>query len=149
MVPPDRVPGRCHEAQVWRDDVASDDVGAWGRALRFDVAFAPAGANINFVQRSGDGLRVRTYERGVEAETLACGTGLTASALAAALRWDLPSPVVLRAQSGLDVRVYFSREGRTFRDVQLEGEARFVFEGRYPLTEAWLVPANSASISGL
>lgn len=128
---------------VWRDDVEHDDVVAWGRALRFDPAFAPAGANIDFVQRTGAGLRVRTYERGVEEETLACGTGLTASALAAARRWDLPSPIVLRAQSGLDLRVYFTREGDAFRDVQLEGEARFVFDGRYPVRDAWLAPAAS------
>ena len=99
----------------------------------------------DFVERWGDGLRVRTYERGVEDETLACGTGLTASALAAALRWDLPSPVVLRAQSGLDLRVYFRRDGATFGDVQLEGEARFVFEGRYPVPDAWLAPAGAPS----
>ena len=131
---------------VWRDDVESDDVVPWGRALRFDAAFAPAGANINFVQRCGDRLRVRTYERGVENETLACGTGLTASALAAAIRWDLPSPVVLRAQSGLDLRVYFAREGSTFREVQLEGEARVVFAGRYPVADAWLAPADPAAV---
>ncbi len=131
---------------VWRDAVDEDDVVTWGRALRFAPQFAPAGSNINFVQRQGERLRVRTYERGVEDETLACGTGLTASALAAARRWDLPSPIVLRARSGLDLRVYFTREGDDFRDVQLEGEARFVFDGRLPVPDAWLTPAAPAPV---
>jgi len=65
------------------DDVEKVDVAAEGKALRWDPAFAPVGTNVNFVHIAPDGLHVRTFEKGVEGETLACGTGLTASAIAA------------------------------------------------------------------
>ena len=65
------------------DDVEQIDVDAEGKALRWNEAFAPIGTNVNFVHVAPDGLHVRTFEKGVEGETLACGTGLTASAIAA------------------------------------------------------------------
>ena len=65
------------------DDVEKVDVDAEGKALRWNEAFAPIGTNVNFVHVAPDGLHVRTFEKGVEGETLACGTGLTASAIAA------------------------------------------------------------------
>jgi diaminopimelate epimerase len=65
------------------DDVEKVDVAAEGKALRWNPAFAPVGTNVNFVHIAPDGLHVRTFEKGVEGETLACGTGLTASAIAA------------------------------------------------------------------
>ena len=65
------------------DDVEQVDVDAEGKALRWNEAFAPIGTNVNFVHVAPDGLHVRTFEKGVEGETLACGTGLTASAIAA------------------------------------------------------------------
>ena len=65
------------------DDVEKVDIDKEGKALRWDPAFAPVGTNVNFVHVAPDGLHVRTFEKGVEGETLACGTGLTASAIAA------------------------------------------------------------------
>ena len=65
------------------DDVEKVDIDTEGKALRWDPAFAPVGTNVNFVHIAPDGLHVRTFEKGVEGETLACGTGLTASAIAA------------------------------------------------------------------
>ena len=65
------------------DDVEKVDIDTEGKALRWDPAFAPVGTNVNFVHVAPDGLHVRTFEKGVEGETLACGTGLTASAIAA------------------------------------------------------------------
>ena len=65
------------------DDVEQVDIDTEGKALRWDPAFAPVGTNVNFVHVAPDGLHVRTFEKGVEGETLACGTGLTASAIAA------------------------------------------------------------------
>ena len=64
-------------------DVEQVDINTEGKALRWDPAFAPIGTNVNFVHVAPDGLHVRTFEKGVEGETLACGTGLTASAIAA------------------------------------------------------------------
>ena len=65
------------------DDVEQVDIETEGKTLRWDPAFAPVGTNVNFVHFAPDGLHVRTFEKGVEGETLACGTGLTASAIAA------------------------------------------------------------------
>jgi len=77
------------------------DVEGEGRELRNSPLFAPAGTNVNFVALQEDGtLKIRTYERGVEAETLACGTGATASALAASHLFHLPSPIKIHVQSG-------------------------------------------------
>jgi len=101
-----------------------------GRELRFHQAFQPKGTNVNFVQRSGtNSLRVRTYERGVEGETLACGTGVAAAALVAAAVHDLRSPVSLKVQGGDTLKVYFARLGYHFGSVKLQGPADFVYEG--------------------
>ncbi|HVE14413.1 MAG TPA: diaminopimelate epimerase [Elusimicrobiota bacterium] len=100
-----------------------------GRALRRHPAFAPAGANVNFVE----GRRVRTYERGVEDETSACGTGVTASALTLAARESLRSPIALEARGGR-LSVSFRRSGEGgFSDVWLEGPARETFSGEVDL----------------
>src|ERR1019366_2830345 len=90
-------------------------VGGLGRALRFHKAFGPKGANVNFVQKIGPHkLRVRTYERGVEGETLACGTGVTASAIAAAMKGIVKSPVHCVVASGdtLEVKFKMHRDNR-------------------------------------
>lgn len=100
-----------------------------GRALRWHAAFAPAGANIDFVEPKGKKLFVRTYERGVEDETLACGTGVVAAALAAALLHGARSPVDVVVKSGDQLRARFKRSGAGFSDVALEGPGRVVFEG--------------------
>jgi diaminopimelate epimerase len=102
-----------------------------GAALRYHPHFAPKGTNVNFVQVLAPGtIRVRTYERGVEGETLACGTGVTASALIAARRHGYGSPVQVRVQGGDTLEVRFEPQGDEFREVRLTGPADFVFEGR-------------------
>jgi diaminopimelate epimerase len=102
-----------------------------GAEIRWHADFAPRGTNVNFVQILEPGLiRVRTYERGVEGETLACGTGVTASALIAARRHRFPSPVRVQVQGGDVLEVGFSEEAGRFADVRLTGPADFVFEGR-------------------
>ncbi len=86
---------------------------------------------MNFVQRLGPNqIRVRTFERGVEGETLACGTGVTASALIAARLHGFTSPVKVQVQGGDELEVSFKDEGGEFADVRLTGPAEFVFEGR-------------------
>ena len=106
------------------DDVASVNVPKVGTFLRNHTAFAPAGTNANFVQVESDGaLSIRTYERGVEAETLACGTGAAASAWVAVQRGWSSFPVVVHCLGG-DLEIDFCEQGLT-----LFGGAEYVFEG--------------------
>jgi diaminopimelate epimerase len=117
-------------AVVFVSDVEAVDVLSDGRAIRRHAAFEPKGTNVNFVQMMGSRrLRVRTYERGVEGETLACGTGVTAAALLAHAVHGVKGPVKVRVQSGADLMVGFCRVGSGFEQVTLHGPAQFVFEG--------------------
>jgi len=112
------------------EHLAATDVVAMGREIRHHARFAPAGTNVNFVQAEGEGrLRVRTYERGVEDETLACGTGCVAAALLTTLRRHWPSPIPVTTRSGGVLTIHFKTEGDRFRDVFLEGDARIVYTG--------------------
>lgn len=105
-----------------------------GNEIRFHPHFAPKGTNVNFVQLLGPGrIRVRTYERGVEGETLACGTGVTASALIASRLHGFTSPVQVQVQGGDQMEVGFMEKGSAFSDVRLTGPADFAFEGRITL----------------
>jgi diaminopimelate epimerase len=99
-----------------------------GRKIRFHKRFAPAGTNVNFVQIVDSGnIRVRTYERGVEAETLACGTGVVASVIVTTAK-GLTSPHVLaRARGGDVLGVYIDSSDPGSMDVYLEGEASLVY----------------------
>lgn len=102
-----------------------------GREIRYHPHFAPRGTNVNFVQVLGKNLiRVRTYERGVEGETLACGTGVTAAALISSRVHGFASPVKVQVQGGDVLEVSFRGEAGNFSDVRLTGPAEFVFEGR-------------------
>jgi diaminopimelate epimerase len=102
-----------------------------GPEIRRHPHFGPKGTNVNFAQLLGPNhVRVRTFERGVEGETLACGTGVTAAALIAARLHGFTSPVKVQVQGGDDLEVSFRAEGGEFADVQLSGPAEFVFEGR-------------------
>lgn len=114
------------------DDVDSVDVQGKGRALRYDDAFAPAGTNVNFVQAIKDNyLKIRTYERGVEDETYACGTGVTAAAIVAnaKLSGDV-SEFSVEARGGM-LGVKFTREGGSYKNIFLTGPARRVFSGEF------------------
>jgi diaminopimelate epimerase len=109
---------------------AVDDIVPLGREIRYHEAFAPAGTNVNFVSAHGARhLQVRTYERGVEDETLACGTGCVAAALVAAARHGWPSPVSAATRSGGILTIHFQRAGEGFQEVYLEGDARIVYTG--------------------
>jgi len=102
-----------------------------GRALRFDPALAPEGANINFISVDKSSVwRMRTYERGVEGETLACGTGAVGAGCAIQ-EWGLGRlPITIQSRSGrmLGVRATRAQNGR-YDDVWLAGEGRMVFRG--------------------
>lgn len=102
-----------------------------GPEIRRHAHFGPKGTNVNFVQRLGPNhIRVRTFERGVEGETLACGTGVTASALIAARLHGFASPVEVQVQGGEQLEVSFDEDHGEFANVRLTGPAAFVFEGR-------------------
>lgn len=105
-------------------------VDRWGRTLRFHEAFEPAGSNANFVRiLDGNELLVRTYERGVEAETMACGTGVVASAIIAALQGLVESPVEVTTTGGEQLSVQFVLEHEIPGEVSLQGPARIIYEG--------------------
>jgi diaminopimelate epimerase len=102
-----------------------------GPEIRRHPHFGARGTNVNFVQVLGPSrIRVRTFERGVEGETLACGTGVTASALISSRIHGFGSPVKVRVQSGEELEVSFNVANGQFTDVRLSGPAQFVFEGR-------------------
>lgn len=104
---------------------------AWGRTVRYHEQFEPAGTNVNFVRSNGNGdIHVTTYERGVEDITMACGTGVTASALIAARRGMVESPVYVTTAGGEQLVVQFNDGDDGFSDVYLQGAARFVYEGQ-------------------
>jgi diaminopimelate epimerase len=106
------------------------DVLREGSAIRHHEMFSPKGANVNFIEKRGaDNIAVRTYERGVEDETLACGTGVVASALVFAVTENVKGPIDVIARGGDELRVGFKKAGTTFENVTLTGPAEFVFEG--------------------
>ncbi len=122
------VPHAC----VFVDDLEATPVFSLGRALRRHERFRPKGTNANFIQLLGpQSIAIRTYERGVEDETLACGTGVTASALIHAARHGAASPVSVKVRGGDTLEVGFVRGAGAgaFTEVTLTGPADFVFEG--------------------
>jgi diaminopimelate epimerase len=121
-------------AVIFVEKMEETDVQNLGAQIRFHADYKPAGTNANFVQVLGpDSIRVRTYERGVEAETLACGTGVVAAAIIAHLAQKTAVPMSVRVQSGRVLEVNFAERNGEIRDVTLAGPAEFVFEGRWLL----------------
>ena len=117
-------------AALFVPDVTTADVATVGRGIRRHKVFAPKGANVNFAQLRDGLLWVRTYERGVEAETLACGTGAVACALLAAAKGIAASPVTVRTSGGEILKVHFDSTTKDFGRVLLEGDTRWVFDGK-------------------
>ena len=117
-------------AIVFVEDLEMTDIVRLGAALRYHAHFAPKGTNANFVaELSGGGISIRTYERGVENETLACGTGVTAAALIFARLTGAASPVSVKVRGGDTLQVGFENAGDGWKNVTLTGPADFVFEG--------------------
>lgn len=117
-------------AVVFVQDLEKTDILRLGAALRYHTHFAPKGTNANFVGELPDGsIVIRTYERGVENETLACGTGVTAAALLFSRLKGAKSPVRVLVRGGDTLQVGFEAAGDGWRDVTLTGPADFVFEG--------------------
>ena len=106
------------------------NVRADGAAIRRHEMFAPKGANANFLEKRGpQKIAIRTYERGVEDETLACGTGVVASALIFAVTQNTNGPIGVLVRGGSELSVDFKKEGEQLKNVTLTGPAEFVFEG--------------------
>jgi diaminopimelate epimerase len=111
------------------EDLDAVDVTGLGREIRNHPLFSPAGTNANFISRTGEStVSVRTYERGVEEETMACGTGAVAGALVGACWWGLASPVAVRTRGGEILTIHFSLQGGRFEEVFLEGDTLWVYD---------------------
>jgi len=121
-------------AIIFRDRVAempADEVAKTGYAVRSHQAFEPAGTNVDFVEIIGPGrIRVRTYERGVEEETLACGTGAVASSIISSRFKGAGDPPIQVEMPGGTLTVDFKNRGNSFEEVWLKGKIEFAYEGR-------------------
>jgi diaminopimelate epimerase len=105
----------------------------WGRKVRFHELFQPDGANVNFVSSHGENmLKVRTYERGVEDETMACGTGYVASAIMAVLEKGMTSPVKVQTTGGGELVIHFdlTEDGAAVKNVYMQGATRLIYSGQ-------------------
>ncbi len=111
-------------------DVEEVDIVAEGSELRYHEEFSPRGANVNFARVNRNGVIVRTYERGVEDETLACGTGVAAVAIVAHLVHNVAKPVHLKVAGGDTLSVDFQVEGNSIEEVTLTGPATVVYSGK-------------------
>ncbi len=119
------------------EDIEAVNVVETGRLIRNHPDFSLEGTNVNFVSVDQKGeIFIRTYERGVEDETLACGTGNVAAALILAYEREMTSPVSLTTRSGSQLTVYFQKKGDGYKEVFLEGDARVIYQGEL-WEEAW------------
>ncbi len=119
------------------DSINDVDVLNLGAEIRFHERFAPVGTNVNFIcPQQDDVLAIRTYERGVEGETLACGTGSVAGAVVMAKKSKIKSPVKMRTKSGQHLYIYYKEKQGIFYDVYLEGDARIIYRGELR-DDAW------------
>ncbi len=113
------------------EDLDALDIMKLGKFLRFHEEFGTQGTNVTFVAgESGDSIRIRIYERGVEAETLSSGTGSHSSAVAAALHFGMNPPITVISPGG-EVIIDFHREGDSFKNVSLEGNAGVIYSGKF------------------
>jgi diaminopimelate epimerase len=121
-------------AVVFVDDLDNVEVRRLGAGLRYHEAFAPKGTNANFVKITSPGaISIRTYERGVEDETLACGTGMVACALIAHELHNFASPVAVHVKGGDTLKVGFEQTAEGYSNVTLHGPADFVFQGQFSI----------------
>jgi len=112
------------------DGIGDVEVVKLGREIRYHETFAPDGTNVNFYcPVKQDKITMRTYERGVEDETLACGTGAVACALVHAYKAKKKSPISVRTRSGGWLTIYFESKTDTFYNIYLEGDARIIYQG--------------------
>jgi len=119
------------------DDIENAAVVELGREIRYHKTFAPAGTNVNFICPMEDNvIAMRTYERGVEDETLACGTGAVAGAIVMADKSNVKSPVSILTRSGERLYIYYTEKKGIFSNIYLEGDARIIYEAQL-WEDAW------------
>jgi diaminopimelate epimerase len=106
------------------------DVITIGRKVRNESEFAPGGTNVNFINVIADQIHIRTYERGVEDETLACGTGSVAAAIIGCKKFDLKPPVSLITKGGDELVVNFDKKESEFKNVSLTGPVEEIYKGK-------------------
>lgn len=126
------------------DDTQTVNIVPEGSELRFHDAFQPRGANVNFANFNNEVVNVRTYERGVEGETLACGTGVTAVAILSHLVYGVAKPVSLKVAGGDTLKVDFEIDGDSIDKVTLTGPAKVVYSGSMEICE---IGSSSPSFS--
>jgi diaminopimelate epimerase len=114
---------------VFTKDIDKIDVNEEGKKIRWAPEFAPGGTNVNFVEINDNGLYIRTFERGVEEETLACGTGVTASAIASVLKGHFDTGSVSVKARGGNLKVELRINNGKVSNIWLNGPATFVYEG--------------------
>jgi diaminopimelate epimerase len=114
---------------LFRKNIDQIEVNSEGKTIRWSEDFAPAGTNVNFVEIIENGIYVRTFERGVEEETLSCGTGVTASAIASVLARQFDTVPVRVKTKGGNLEVSFKINGDLISEIWLSGPATFVYEG--------------------
>lgn len=111
------------------DDIDGVSVIETGREIRYSESFAPNGTNVNFIKIIDKKIFIRTYERGVEDETYACGTGAVAAAIIGNIKFGIKSPVTLQTKGGDELVVNFFADGSDYKNVSLTGPVKEVFKG--------------------
>ena len=119
-------------AVLFVENLDDFDVFGIGRLIRYHQDFSPHGTNFNACKITKEGLEVRTYERGVEDETLACGTGATAASIAAALRYNIPAPIKVTVRSRDFLTIDFQIQENKPKHVTMLGRCVEVFKGFIP-----------------
>lgn len=121
------------------DNLSALNIVETAAPIRYDKNLSANGLNVNFMERQNDEIFLRTYEKGVENETLACGTGATAAAIAAGLWYNLRTAKI--HTKGGNLEVSFKREGKKFTDIWLRGPVQLVFEGSINLNQKQIFSA--------
>ena len=122
--------GSPHFVSIISEDIQEIDLVAWAQGIRYNATYKEAGINVNAVNIINDShIVMRTYERGVEGETLSCGTGVTAAALSLATMKSLGGGLIHVSTRGGDLSVAFSRSPAGFCNILLQGATKMVFEG--------------------
>ncbi|MCH7773097.1 MAG: diaminopimelate epimerase [Bacteroidetes bacterium] len=111
------------------DDIDDVPVIKIGKEIRYSESFAPDGTNVNFIETTGKKIFIRTYERGVEDETYACGTGAVAAAIIGNIKFGIKPPVSLHTKGGDELVVGFIADGLDYKNVSLTGPVKDVFKG--------------------